>query len=331
MNRKFASLLGIGFTLLVAGLAASSAFAQADAVTNNKALVLAFVEDVLNGGNAENAGSYVTTDYIEHVPGTPSGIEPLQSSVSMLHTAFPDIHYTVLQIAAQDDLVAARIFITGTQEDDFMGIPAADSQRVAAATVNFWRVEDGLLAEHWEVLDSYAFLQQLGAIPGGQAATDALIPDETPITEVAEATTEPRLLTTNVEIVEEFFSEVINMQDLDAADDIMTETFVWNNAFVAPGLEGFKQFYPIIFEAFPDVQRTPELVVADGDLVFVLNTITGTHEGGEQLYGVPPTGNPINYASADIFRLEDGKIVELWDIADYLTLFTQIGLIPSVQ
>ncbi len=323
----------IVFVLVFASLiaVAPSAFAQEDALNANKELVLDFVANVLNTGDASAASDYVTPEYIQNVPGTPSGIEALQFSITLLHSAFPDLRYSVLQIGAQDDLVAARIFITGTQDGEFMGIPASGNL-VAAASVNFWRVEDGLLAEHWEVLDGLAFMQQLGVVPGGTPADSSLIPSEDAvISEVIPTDADGETLAANTATVEAFFDDVVNTQDLDAVDTLMVEDFVWNSLFVAPGRDGFKQFYPVIFEAFPDVERTPELIVADGDLVFVLNTIVGTHQGGEQLYGIPPTGNPINYLSADTFRLEEGKIVELWDVADYLTLFTQIGLIPPMQ
>ncbi|GAB4523583.1 MAG: hypothetical protein OHK0046_37430 [Anaerolineae bacterium] len=322
MNRRMV-LIVFAFFSLVNGLV----FAQESVEETNKALVMEFIEVVFNEGEAEAAGDYITESYIQNTPGIESGLEALQFSVNMLHTAFPDIRYSITHLAAQGDLVAARLIITGTQTGDFMGIPAS-GRRVAAAAINFWRVEDGLLAEHWEVLDSLTFLQQLGAIPGGEEAQEGALGVET----TPEAIEMPEVAGTpedNAAVVERLFAEVVNEQNLDVADELMAEDFFWHTGFAAPGREGFKQFYPVIFEAFPDVERTPTLVVAEGDLVFVLNTITGTHEGGEQLYGIPPTGNPITYTSGDVFRLSDGLIVELWDVADYLTLFGQIGLIPA--
>jgi predicted ester cyclase len=235
-----------------------------------------------------------------------------------------------LQIGAQEDLVAARLLITGTQDGAFMGLPAS-GRTVAAPTVNFWRIEDGRLAEHWEVTDGLTFMQQLGVVAGGTPADLSFVASLESITEATSNSSDEETLARNSTVVESFFADVINTQNLDAVDSLMAESFVWNSPFVAPGRAGFKGFYPVIYEAFPDVQRTPDLMIADGELVFVLNTITGTHLGGELLYGIPPSGNPINYTSADIFRLLDGQIVELWDVADYLTLYTQIGLISAAQ
>jgi predicted ester cyclase len=54
------------------------------------------------------------------------------------------------------------------------------------------------------------------------------------------------------------------------------------------------------------------------------STTTGTYTGGEWL-GVQPTGNTLSFDVVDMFRIADGKLAEHWDVADTLTLFTQIG------
>jgi predicted ester cyclase len=53
---------------------------------------------------------------------------------------------------------------------------------------------------------------------------------------------------------------------------------------------------------------------------------SGTHTGGEWL-GVSATGNKLSFNVVDIFRIEDGKLAEHWDVADTLTLFTQLGVV----
>jgi predicted ester cyclase len=69
-----------------------------------------------------------------------------------------------------------------------------------------------------------------------------------------------------------------------------------------------------------------DLVVA-GDRVVGRFTYRGTHGGS--LYGIPPTGNPIEMRSIDIWRIENGEFVEHWDELNYLELFQQIGVIPT--
>ncbi len=69
-------------------------------------------------------------------------------------------------------------------------------------------------------------------------------------------------------------------------------------------------------------------MVAEGDLVFVYSTYTGTHTG-DGLLGFRSTGNRVRYDVVDMFRLRDGKLCEHWDVADTKAIFTQIGAINA--
>ena len=69
------------------------------------------------------------------------------------------------------------------------------------------------------------------------------------------------------------------------------------------------------------------MMAAEGDLVFVYSTYTGTHKG-KGLLDLPPTGNRVRYDVVDMFRLRDGKLCENWDVAETKTIFTQMGVIP---
>jgi steroid delta-isomerase-like uncharacterized protein len=123
---------------------------------------------------------------------------------------------------------------------------------------------------------------------------------------------------------------------------------VWNrgnyanlDAFVAPdivihagtpgteihGLEGIKQFYGMLRDAFPDIHFTVEDQIAAGDRVVTRWTATGTH-GGE-FQGIPPTGKAITLTGIDIDRFANGKVIECWPQADELGLLRQLGAVPA--
>jgi SnoaL-like polyketide cyclase len=55
----------------------------------------------------------------------------------------------------------------------------------------------------------------------------------------------------------------------------------------------------------------------------------GTHTG--QLFGIPPTGKPIEILEAGIWRLADGLVVEAWFFGDELRLLRQLGVIDDAQ
>ena len=83
-------------------------------------------------------------------------------------------------------------------------------------------------------------------------------------------------------------------------------------------------------EAIADRMNTITRFMGDGDKVAATIQITGTHVGN--LYGIPATGKPIDIASGAIFRLEDGKIVESWFMADEARLLRQLDArLPARQ
>jgi predicted ester cyclase len=89
----------------------------------------------------------------------------------MLLTAFPDLRMNPDDILVDGDKAVARVTMTGTDQGEFMGMPAT-GRAVDVQVIDIMRFDgDGLVAEHWGVLDAMAMMQQLGAVPeGGPAA-----------------------------------------------------------------------------------------------------------------------------------------------------------------
>jgi predicted ester cyclase len=80
-----------------------------------------------------------------------------------------------------------------------------------------------------------------------------------------------------------------------------------------------------LFSGFPDVHVNIEHILAENDFVLVFLNFTGSHKG--QFEGMSPTNKPVIIRSADLYRLENGKIVEHWDVVDRLDLLKQTGAI----
>ena len=70
--------------------------------------------------------------------------------------------------------------------------------------------------------------------------------------------------------------------------------------------------------------RIDDLIVS-GDKIMISITLTGTHSG--DLMGIPATGNQVTVHGMVLSRLEDGKIVEEWEILDMFGMFEQLGVI----
>jgi predicted ester cyclase len=80
----------------------------------------------------------------------------------------PDFHYAVKRVVADGDLVMAWCTSLGTHTGGaFLG-QAATGNAVKFDTVDIFRMQDGLIAEHWDVADTFTFFSQLGLTRGAE-------------------------------------------------------------------------------------------------------------------------------------------------------------------
>lgn len=104
-------------------------------------------------------------------------------------------------------------------------------------------------------------------------------------------------------------------------------TVLHGYAGVEPGLTNIKEFYAQLWGAFPDASIEEQDVFAIGDKVVYRFVMHGTHQGN--FLGVPPTGKPIALPGITILRFADGKCIERWSQADFLSVLQQIGALPA--
>lgn len=93
------------------------------------------------------------------------------------------------------------------------------------------------------------------------------------------------------------------------------------------GVDGFKELLGVYRTAFPDMKLTIEEVIAEGDKVITWATFTGTHKG--PLQTLPATGRPVKVKDVDLFRVQNGKVVEIRTNFDQWGLMKQLGVIPE--
>lgn len=79
--------------------------------------------------------------------------------------------------------------------------------------------------------------------------------------------------------------------------------------------------------AFPDLQFHIEDLAADGDRLFARMTVTCTHK--EDFQGISATGKTITVRVMGQIRMEDGKIVEHWNVMDELYFLNQLGAVSD--
>jgi steroid delta-isomerase-like uncharacterized protein len=134
----------------------------------NKKVLAAFVEDVINQGRLERANDLVAIDFVEldPLPGQQQGREGLKDVIGGMRAAFPDIHWVLDEVIAEGDKVVSRFTWTGTHRATFMGIPSTD-KKVTVKGMVIDRLTNGKMAESRILMDTLGLLQQLGVVPRG--------------------------------------------------------------------------------------------------------------------------------------------------------------------
>ena len=128
---------------------------------SNAALLRQVIEEVFNKAAWDELDRFYSPDYIQHNPAVPPGIDGMKGYFQTLYQAFPDWQGRIDHLLADGDLVCAFITWTGTQQGEFQGLPPT-GRRVQLSTADLFRVADGRLAEHWDVVDLLGMLRQLG-------------------------------------------------------------------------------------------------------------------------------------------------------------------------
>jgi steroid delta-isomerase-like uncharacterized protein len=132
----------------------------------NPAVYLRLMDQGFTQGDTAIVDSLVAENAVDHegMEGGPTGRAGVKWIIAELHTAFPDVRFTINDVAAVDDKVWAYVTITGTHQGEFMGVKATGKQ-IRIDGFDLVRFEDGRMAEHWGVTDMFSLMQQIGPPP----------------------------------------------------------------------------------------------------------------------------------------------------------------------
>ena len=108
-------------------------------------------------------------------------------------------------------------------------------------------------------------------------------------------------LEANKRIAMEFYDAAINRKDFEAASQYLGNRYIQHNPAAADGAEGLRGFIDFLKARFPTQRGEIKRVVAEGDLVVL------------HVHSTRGDGTP-GRAIVDIFRVENGKVVEHWDV-----------------
>jgi steroid delta-isomerase-like uncharacterized protein len=132
----------------------------------NKIMMHRFTE-FINTASELLAEELIAPDAIVHVPGRS---EPMRGPagylaiIGMMRGGFPDIQWTLEEMVAEGDKVAARFTMRGTHRGTFLGIRPT-GKTIAVRAINFYRLSGGQFVEEHGQPDMLGLLQQIGAAP----------------------------------------------------------------------------------------------------------------------------------------------------------------------
>jgi predicted SnoaL-like aldol condensation-catalyzing enzyme len=102
----------------------------------------------------------------------------------------------------------------------------------------------------------------------------------------------------NKELVLEAFDTLFNKRDYARAETFWSPKYIQHSAHIEPGREGL---FNLVKSVPTTLKYEPGVIVSDGDFVIVHGRFSGM-------------GLPVNWIVADILRIENGILIEHWDV-----------------
>jgi steroid delta-isomerase-like uncharacterized protein len=289
-------------------------------VEHGKAIVRRAIDEGWNKANLSVIDELYDRDFVFHQEGGEDmrGIDSFKRWVTTIHTAFPDVRYTIEAMYGEGDKVATRYTVRGTHQGDFRGLPPTGRSFDLTGHL-IHRIADGKKAESWGYWDTLGLLAQLGIIPPVRLGGGP-----------------PRGPEANVAAVRRLF-EALSSTDSNvlvaAIDELMVPGFVTHGDALFPfvyGRDALKQAIPAFKAAFPDATATIQQIVAEGNKVMAHVQVSGTHEN--EWMGVSGTHRKMTWTASSLTRFDsEGRMAERWVIEDELGVLQQLGRVSRIQ
>src|SRR5471030_899696 len=121
----------------------------------------------------------------------------------------------------------------------------------------------------------------------------------------------------NKALVRRFFA-AIESGDFGVFDEIVALDYDDHLPGQTRGRETLKKYFAGLHAAIGDLKLPVTAIIAEANLVAVLNSVQGTHK--EDFAGFTAKGNHIDARAFQLYRVADGKLAEHWEVADFMTL-----------
>ena len=131
----------------------------------------------------------------------------------------------------------------------------------------------------------------------------------------------------NKEVIKRYFDEVINTQNLNRMGDFFSKDYIWhqmNGVDIKSSQDSSHvSMIGFLYKAIPDIHYTIDNVIAEGDLVAVNSTVTGTAKS--EMFGLPTAQKKVRFKQMFFFKLANNKITEEWEVVDVDGLKAQLA------
>jgi steroid delta-isomerase-like uncharacterized protein len=117
-------------------------------------------------------------------------------------------------------------------------------------------------------------------------------------------------------LVEQFYTRIWNAGDLDAACELLAANFAFRGSLgnELRGHDAFKKYVRLVRHSLSDYRCEILTCVAEGEQAFAKMRFSGRHTA--PFRGYEPTGKPVHWLGAALFRFEDDRIAEVWVLGD---------------
>ena len=133
----------------------------------------------------------------------------------------------------------------------------------------------------------------------------------------------------NKEIVRRVYKEIYDVNNIDAINGLFAPDVIIHDPMMGDtqGIDAYRQLASFFLNAFPQENTELRVFVAEGDYVAILHTHHAVNSG--TFMGMPPTGKTVHVSGLELYRLQNGQVVELWRHDDDAGLMRQLGLLPQ--
>jgi steroid delta-isomerase-like uncharacterized protein len=288
----------------------------------NEAVAVRFFTEAVSQANLDVIDEIYAPDGRHNAAFFPVAPDPesIKAMLSALRAAFPDIQATVDDVLSDGDFVVVRWTITGTFQDEVQGFPPT-GEAVSWTGMNIFQFACGRIVESWAESDT---LTQLGL--GLDTASPSLATPDAEATRPAGCVDGSEVTNTEAALQ---WADVWNTKDLSLYEAIVSPDTIHHFGLRndAVGVQAVQDGAQSILTAFPDLVHTNEEIIADGDLVAIRWTATGTFTG--PFLGAEPTGAEAAWSGINILRFECGLLAENWSEVSGFNLWQQVGLLDE--